>query len=93
VSDRCKITGLWVKDLGEKGKMIGGKVDRGKLEDALAQIGTPQINVAVFKNGFKDSDSKPDYILYLSPWEDRKAAAPPKPAPEPDFDPDEGMDF
>lgn len=95
MSDRVKLTGLWIKDLGDKGKMLGGRVDRAKLEDALANIGTPQLSIAVFKNGFKNDDKKPDYILYISGWEDRTVKGPSKAGNggDPDFDPDSNEDF
>lgn len=87
MSDRVKLTGLWKKEIKD-GAMLAGKVDRDKLVEALGIIGTPKVSVAVFKNGFKDADSKPDYILYLSPWEDRKPEAKPDTPPPSDEDND-----
>lgn len=39
----------------------------------------PDINLVVFKNGFKEKDEQPDFIVYLSAPKDGNGAAAEKP--------------
>lgn len=41
----------------------------------------PDINLVVFKNGYKEKDEQPDFIVYLSAPRDGNGAAAEKPKP------------
>jgi len=53
---------------------------------------SPDLNLVMFRNGFKEEENQPDYIIYLNPPRDAAAAPAPQagkaPAGAPDF-PDE----
>ena len=62
-----KLSGLWLKETKNGQKFFAGTNDG--------------FSYAVFKNGFKEKDSQPDYILYREPVEEQQNA-PYSPAPE-----------
>ena len=49
-----KIGALWLKN-GKSGKFMSGEVE----------IDGRKYQILVFKNNYKDSDNKPDYIIHL----------------------------
>lgn len=48
-----KIGALWLKEGKKGGKYMSGKIT----------IGGEEIRLTVFKNRYKDTDNKPDYII------------------------------
>ena len=64
-----KLSGLWLKETKNGQKFFAGTNDG--------------FSYAVFKNGFKEKDSQPDYILYREPVEQQQNASY-SPAPETD---------
>ena len=52
-----KLSGLWLNETKNGQKYFSGKNDGFKY--------------TIFKNGFKEKDSQPDYILYREPVEEQ----------------------
>ena len=52
-----KLSGLWLNETKNGQKYFSGKNDGFKY--------------TIFKNGFKEKDSQPDYILYREPLEEQ----------------------
>lgn len=51
-----KIGALWLREDKDGKKYFGGKLE----------VGNQEIDVVVFKNGFKTEDKHPDYVVYIS---------------------------
>jgi len=54
-----KLSGLWLNETKNGQKYFSGKNDGFKY--------------TIFKNGFKETDNQPDYILYREPLEQPKS--------------------
>lgn len=59
-SKLVKVGGLWIKE-GKNGKYMHGPID------AAIPAGA---RLFVFKNGFKETEKHPDYVLQYAPPED-----------------------
>ena len=55
--NQIKLSGLWLNETKNGQKYFSGKNDGFKY--------------TIFKNGFKEKDSQPDYILYREPVEEQ----------------------
>jgi len=62
-----KLSGLWLNETKNGQKYFSGKNDGFKY--------------TIWKNGFKETDNQPDYILYREPVEEQQNA-PYSPAPD-----------
>jgi hypothetical protein len=54
MSDLLKLGGLWKNQTKDGEMMLSGSLGY-------------NINIKIFKNGYKDKENDPDYILYLAP--------------------------
>ena len=63
-----KLSGLWLNETKNGQKYFSGKNDGFKN--------------TIFKNGFKEKDNQPDYILYREPVEEQNAPNPSLPDPD-----------
>ena len=52
MSDMVKVTGLWENETSRGDKYFSGSIGGAK--------------VLIFKNGYKDKENQPDYILYFA---------------------------
>ena len=93
-SQRKKVGVAWLKTSQDGKKQFISIVIHGGL--------TPDISMVMFKNGFKEEENQPDYILYLNQPKDAAGAPAPqtaKPAaaaefPEPEAGaPDDDVPF
>jgi len=65
--NQIKLSGLWLNETKNGKKYFSGKNDGFKY--------------TIWKNGFKETDNQPDYILYREPVEEQQNA-PYSPAPD-----------
>lgn len=64
MAEKIKLGGLWDTET-KNGKMTAGTFTKQALIDALAQIDTERVKVAIWPNGYKTEDKQPDFQLYL----------------------------
>lgn len=68
-SNLKQISGLWLREKKNGGKMMSGSLNAEALE-AIQDLGP--CNLLVFKNDRKEPGSKqPDYQLFIAPQEER----------------------
>jgi hypothetical protein len=71
-----KMGALWVNEKGSNKYLTGElEIDKGTfkaLGAAFVTSDTAKVKVVVFKNGYKDKDSHPDWIIYKSKPRDKK---------------------
>jgi hypothetical protein len=63
-SNLKKIGALWIGN-GKNGKFMSGRIELSEDEE---------LRVLVFKNGFKEKPSQPDYVIYEPKDEDNRAS-------------------
>lgn len=51
-----RIGALWIKQTRDNSEYMSGEVE----------IGGEKVKLVVFRNGYKDADNKPDYVIYKS---------------------------
>lgn len=79
-NQRKKVGAAWLKTSQDGTKKFVSIVINGGL--------SPDINLVMFTNSYKEEDNQPDYIIYLNAPRDAAAAAPPqagKPAASTEF--------
>jgi hypothetical protein len=74
-NQRKKVGAGWLKTSQDGTKKYVSIVINGGL--------SPDINLVMFTNGFKEEENQPDYILYLNAPRDAAAAPAEKPAAKP----------
>jgi hypothetical protein len=63
-SNLKKIGALWIGN-GKNGKFMSGRIELSEDEE---------LRVLVFKNGFKEKPSQPDYVIYEPQEDDNRAS-------------------